>query len=378
MATQITTALQPLNPFPHRLTVTEDEMVTQGEAFFDQLQQDFQPELSDIIDEMNAVATEVNTNAINTENNAILANGLANFKGAWSGVTTYGKGESVESTPGSQIYYISKVAGNLNHVVTDTNYWLYSPINDKLDKDTVVLTAKTSLVDEDVVLMGDSASSNTTKKITWANLKATLETYFDILYIALAGDQDIAGIKNFLSSPLVPTQTPQDNSTKVATTAYVDGKFVRGTAVATISGNAVDFTAIPSWAKKITIMFNGVSLSGTSNLLVQLGSTTIQNTGYISSGSAIASGNNTNVSSSTLGFIIYENNSINSCTGIMNILNISGNTYVSNHSNANTTTVVGVGGGSVTLSGRLDRIRITSSNGTDTFDAGSINIIYEG
>jgi hypothetical protein len=35
-------------------------------------------------------------------------------------------------------------------------------------------------------------------------------------------------------------------------------------------------------------------------------------------------------------------------------------------------------GGSVTLSGTLDRVRITTVSGTDTFDAGSINILYEG
>jgi hypothetical protein len=35
-------------------------------------------------------------------------------------------------------------------------------------------------------------------------------------------------------------------------------------------------------------------------------------------------------------------------------------------------------GASVTLPGTLDRVRITTVNGTDTFDAGSINILYEG
>jgi hypothetical protein len=34
--------------------------------------------------------------------------------------------------------------------------------------------------------------------------------------------------------------------------------------------------------------------------------------------------------------------------------------------------------GHVSLSGALDRIRLTTVNGTDTFDAGSVNIIYEG
>ena len=52
--------------------------------------------------------------------------------------------------------------------------------------------------------------------------------------------------------------------------AVYDG-LQRGTAVASTSGTSVDFTSIPSWVKRITVMFNGVSTSGTSNPLVQLG-----------------------------------------------------------------------------------------------------------
>ena len=33
--------------------------------------------------------------------------------------------------------------------------------------------------------------------------------------------------------------------------------------------------------------------------------------------------------------------------------------------------------GELKLAGALDRVRITTVNGTDTFDAGSINILYE-
>ena len=54
------------------------------------------------------------------------------------------------------------------------------------------------------------------------------------------------------------TQTALDNSTKLATTAYVDGKMVRGTAVNSTSGTSIDFTGIPSWAKKITVMLKRV------------------------------------------------------------------------------------------------------------------------
>jgi hypothetical protein len=35
------------------------------------------------------------------------------------------------------------------------------------------------------------------------------------------------------------------------------------------------------------------------------------------------------------------------------------------------------GGGSVSLSGSLDRLRLTTTGGTDTFDNGTINILYE-
>lgn len=133
-------------------------------------------QLNDFKDEANALGAEVEINKNLAEASATLANGLTNFKGAWSGATTYAKGESVESTAGSKIYYTSKLDGNLNNIVTNTTYWLLNPINDKLDKDTAVLTAKTSLADTDIVLIGDSAASNTAKKITWANLKTSIGT----------------------------------------------------------------------------------------------------------------------------------------------------------------------------------------------------------
>ena len=165
----------------------------------------------------------------------------------------------------------------------------------------------------------------------------------------------------------------------LATTQYVDGKMVLSTAV-TASGTAIDFTNIPSWVKRITIMMQDISLSGNSSLLIQIGNTTIQTTGYNSAtGGAI---NNTipAVIGSTSGFIIINDVASDAFTAIMKITNISSNSYISEFTRGGTTgrTVFACGAGSKTLSETLNRVRITTVNGTDSFDAGSINIMYEG
>jgi hypothetical protein len=143
----------------------------------------------------------------------------------------------------------------------------------------------------------------------------------------------------------------------------------------TASGTAVDFTGIPSWVKRITVMFNGVSTNGSSAILIQIGSGSISTTGYTSVGGVLNFGTgSTQVSSSTSGFCIH-NVAAYSIQGHMQLTLVSANSWVSSH--VLFTGQSGTGGGSVTLSGTLDRIRLTTVNGTDTFDAGTINISYE-
>ena len=150
------------------------------------------------------------------------------------------------------------------------------------------------------------------------------------------------------------------------------------TAVATTSGTAIDFTNIPSWVKKITVMFNGVSTNGTNSYLIQIGSGSITSTGYISTGNEIGNINNTAGTSSTAGFVIFNNLAANVRSGHMTISLISGNIWISSSIVKSSTSVVSIGGGDVTLSGVLDRIRLTTTTGVDTFDAGSVNILMEG
>lgn len=101
-------------------------------------------------------------------------------------------------------YYRNYVAANTN--APDVSGWLeFSP-------DTAeaihAATAKTTPVDADELGIADSAASYVIKKVTWANIKATLKTYFDTLYVALTGDQTVAGVKTFSSFPVTPSSAP--------------------------------------------------------------------------------------------------------------------------------------------------------------------------
>jgi hypothetical protein len=157
-----------------------------------------------------------------------------------------------------------------------------------------------------------------------------------------------------------------------------DGLLTLGTAQASTSGTAINFTGIPSWVKRVTVMFSGVSLSGTSNLLVQLGtgSTTYTTSGY-SSNSGVIEAAGITIVSSTAGFIDYAGANSSIVSGHMIITNISGNNWISSHNTKLDTAKPNSGAGNVALGAVLTAVRITTVNGTDTFDAGSINIMYE-
>ncbi len=154
------------------------------------------------------------------------------------------------------------------------------------------------------------------------------------------------------------------------------------TAKTTTSGTSIDFTNIPAWAKRVTVMFNGVSTNGVSPVQVRLG---------ISSG-VVSTGYDTRVftwtggpqgSSSTSGFLVDSSNSSPNAGAVRqgNVVftKITDNTW-SGTGNVSWTTLNGTMSsiaGSISLSATLDRVRITTVNGTDTFDVGTVNIMYE-
>ena len=147
------------------------------------------------------------------------------------------------------------------------------------------------------------------------------------------------------------------------------------TSLAPSGFSAADFTSIPSWVKRITVVFSGVSLSGTDDILVQA----------IVAGSPVTSGYNSTSSStagtsssggSTAGFNIRMQAAADTFSGNMFISNVTGNTWVSSHSGYRNSTTTSQGGGTIALAGTLAGVRVTVTT-TNTYDAGTVNVLYE-
>lgn len=173
------------------------------------------------------------------------------------------------------------------------------------------------------------------------------------------------------------------SAVQVATSSVVSNLFSRvvlGTSTATTSGTTIDFTGIPSWARRVVVNFTGVSTNGTSSYIVQIGdSGGIENSGYLGASSNVFSASGS--SAFTDGFGIVAGGAGVTIHGsiIISLSDVVNNTWdafgILGRSDSAVTIQTG---GSKSLSpGPLDRIRLTTENGTDTFDAGKINISYE-
>ena len=193
-----------------------------------------------------------------------------------------------------------------------------------------------------------------------------------------------------LPVPLAVAQGGTGSTTLTLTSPVIAGTptgvgvLTSSTAVASTSGTSIDFTGIPSWAKRITVMFNGVSTNGTSTIQLQIGSGSIITTGYVGAGSYALNGSSVTGLNFTTGLAIcisITGQASNIFSGHAILTLVSGNSWVMSDllcaAGAATYNGIVMGAASLTLSSALDRVRITTVNGTDLFDAGSINILYE-
>jgi hypothetical protein len=154
------------------------------------------------------------------------------------------------------------------------------------------------------------------------------------------------------------------------------GAFIAETAKSA-TGTSVDFTGIPSWVKRVTVLFAGVSTNGTSQVQVQLGdSGGVETTGYIATTGIIIT-TTPSTGDITSGFPLGGVVAGNIRSGIMTITALGSNVWVCSAVIKGGPGTAAYIAGDKTLSDTLTQIRVTTVNGTDTFDAGTINILYE-
>jgi hypothetical protein len=196
------------------------------------------------------------------------------------------------------------------------------------------------------------------------------------LRIASAGQIGIGGA-NYGTTGQVLTSNGASSAPSWQTVSGISS----GTPVATTSGTAFDFTGIPSSAKRISILFSRVA-TGTSYYLVQLGTSSAINTSdYRSMSNATDnSGGTGSTFVRTDGMVVYNDTAaVRVINGIMTIslVDSATNSWVSSHSVSLDTNLTVCGGGSISLSDKLTRIRVTTVS-ANTFTAGTLNILYEG
>jgi len=262
--------------------------------------------------------------------------------------------------------------------------------------DVITSTAMNNIIDQTLFTSDAIVSANTTLALVSGKLKVGTITSNEMGTNAVTttaildgsitpaklsnsdfGDFTVVTGVATLDSNVVTTAKILDAN---VTPAKLSQPLTLATAQNSTSGTSIDFTSIPSWVKRITVMLQGVSTSGTSVIVIQLGdSGGIENTGYIAHSGVIQ---NSSVGSSdyTTGFGIADANAAahsHSGSIIFSLLENSTNSWVANGSVRQASNIIAIVAGSKSLSGVLDRVRITTVNGTDTFDAGKINIIYE-
>ena len=168
-------------------------------------------------------------------------------------------------------------------------------------------------------------------------------------------------------------KVPSQQSVK----AYVDASgFTLPSPQATTSGTSIDFTSIPAGTKVITINFNGVSTNGSSDTIIQIGdSGGVETSGY--TGANVDSTQSGGVDMSA-GFILdnlQASGTAHYGSVVLTLLNSSTFIWAMTSTIAHGSYLTFSAGGK-TLSAELDRVRLTTENGSDTFDAGSVNILY--
>lgn len=225
----------------------------------------------------------------------------------------------------------------------------------------------------------DGITTGTTRVWTAPDKDGTVAMTSDITPLTIldaAGDMSYASAADTVARLAIGTARQRLTVNAGATAPAWADAITLGTPVASTSGTAIDFTSLPAGVKRITINFVGVSTNGTASWLVQLGdSGGVESSGYLGASRDSSSGSNY---TAAFGIQVNTASAIMHGRVVLELENSSSNTWTCHGllSRSDNTEQYHTSG-SKSLSATLDRVRVTTGNGTDAFDAGEINITYE-
>lgn len=186
-----------------------------------------------------------------------------------------------------------------------------------------------------------------------------------------------AQVVSLLRASTGQAQGGTDNDTLLSPLRLKEAQIQLAAAVTLTNQTQVDFTAIPSWVKRVTVLLSAASTNGTSLPLVQLGTSGgIQATGYVAS--AVSATGTPVVGNSTAGFpLIGQGSAGATFHAVLRVERMDATRWVAKLGGVGGSGTPLAGGGGVTLGGALDRVRLTTVNGTDQYDAGAVAISLE-
>jgi len=228
-------------------------------------------------------------------------------------------------------------------------------------------------VASDIIVLANAAQTLSNKTLTNITLANVANTVLENVSIANSTISNTTISNTTIINPTISGALVVNNS-------MVSSIITSNTPIPTTSGTSVEFNLIPSWVKRITVMFNGVSTSSTSPILIQLGTSGgVENSGYVGGNHVLGTGA-AFVTLST-GFLLTTSTSQTIAatvhSGKYDITLFNANTWILTGMLASNVSFSFITSGSKTLSGTLDRVRITTVAGNQAFDLGSINILYE-
>ena len=155
---------------------------------------------------------------------------------------------------------------------------------------------------------------------------------------------------------------------------------ISGTTVVTTSGANIDFTSLPSGITTLTVLFSGVSTTGTNAILIQVGSLSggIEVANYLGSAGDMGDAAANAVFQLSSGFYLAVSSALATIHGSVTLFHMGSNIWTASGTlGLSNNKAIKTVGGSIAMASVLDRVRITTVGGTDTFDAGKINIVYQ-